>query len=235
MHVLIAENEREMAASLKLSLEAENHSVGVVFDGHDALEMAQAFEYDAIVLNVMLPGIDGFDVMRRLRKTGNKTPILVLSSRNTVSDIVKGLDIGAHDYMSKPFYFAEFLARLRSVSRCAAIPLPPVIKVGDLVLNPAIHEVTRSGKKLCLSVKPYRLLEFLMKRAGRVVPNSIIVRRIWGSADTFDINTLHVFIMQLRSKVDRGHKVKLIKTIRGFGYGVIDPASQQVFYNLEDK
>jgi DNA-binding response OmpR family regulator len=226
MHVLIAEDERKMATSLKRSLEEENHSVGVVFDGHDALEMAQAFEYDAIVMNVMLPGIDGIEVIRRLRKAGNKTPILVLSSRNKVSDIVKGLDIGAHDYMSKPFYFEEFLARLRSVSRCAPVALPPVIKVGDLVLNPAIHEVTRSGQKLCLSVTQYRLLEFLMRRAGRVVPNSTIVRFVWNSADSFDMNTLHVFIKLLRSKVDRGHNVKLIETVRRFGYGVIDPASQ---------
>ncbi len=226
MHVLIAEDERKMATSLKRGLEEENHSVGIAFDGHDALEMAQAFEYDAIVLNVALPGIDGLEVTRRLRKTGNKTPILVLSSHHKVSDIVKGLDIGAHDYMSKPFYFEEFLARLRSVSRCAVVRLPPVIKVADLVLNPANHEVARSGKKLCLSLKEYRLLEFLMRRAGRVVPNSTIVRFVWSSADSFEINTLHSFIKLLRSKVDRGQKVKLIETVRGFGYGVIDPAPQ---------
>jgi DNA-binding response OmpR family regulator len=226
MHVLIAEDERKMATSLKRRLEEENHSVGVVFDGHDALEMAHAFEYDAIVLNLMLPGIDGLEVVRRLRKTGNKTPILVLSSRNTVSDIVKSLDIGAQDYMSKPFYFEEFLARLRSVSRCAAVSLPPVIKVGDLILNPAIHEVTRSGKNLFLTVTQYRLLEFLMRRAGRVVPNRSIVRFVWNSTDSFDMNTLHSFIKQLRGKVDRGHKVKLIETVRGFGYSVINHASQ---------
>jgi DNA-binding response OmpR family regulator len=226
MHILIAEDERKMAVSLKRSLEEENHSVGVAFDGHDALEMAQALEYDAIVLNVMISGIDGFEVMRRLRRTGNRTPILVLSSRNTVSDIVKGLDIGADDYLTKPFYFEEFLARLRSVSRCGSVPLPPLIKVGDLILNPAIHEVTRSGKKLCLSPTQYRLLEFLMRRAGRVVPNSAIARFVWDSTDAFDRNTLHAFIKLLRSKVDRGHKMKLIVTVRKFGYGVIDPASQ---------
>jgi DNA-binding response OmpR family regulator len=226
MHLLIAEDERKMATSLKRSLEGENHSVGVAFDGHDALEMAQALEYDAIVLNVMLPGIDGFEVVRRLRKTGNKTPILVLSPRNTVSDIVKGLDIGADDYMTHPFYFEEFLARLRSVSRCASAPLPPLIKVGDLVLNPASHEATRADKRICLSATQYRLLEFLMRRAGRVVPSFTITRFVWKSAETFHINTLHAFIKLLRSKVDRGCKVKLIKTVRGFGYGVIDPASQ---------
>jgi DNA-binding response OmpR family regulator len=223
MHLLIAEYERKMATSLKRSLEQENHSVGVAFDGHDVLEMAQTLEYDAIVLNVMLPGIDGFEVVRRLRKTGNKTPILVLSPRDTVSDVVKGLDTGADDYMTHPFYFEEFLARLRSVSRRASVPLSPVIKVGNLILNPASREATRSGKRICLSAKQYRLLEFLMQRAGHVVPNCTIIRFVWSSADTFEINTLHVFIKVLRSKVDRGWKVKLIKTVRGFGYGVIDP------------
>jgi DNA-binding response OmpR family regulator len=235
MHVLIAEDERKMATSLKRSLEQENHSVGIAFDGHDALEMAQGLEYDAIVLNVMLPGIDGLEVIRRLRKTGNKTPILALSARNTVSDVVKGLDLGAHDYISKPFHFEEFLARLRSVSRCAAVQFPPIIKVGNLVLNPAIYEVTRSGKKLSLSPTEYRLLEFLMRRTGRVVPYGTIVRLVWGSPDTFDINTLHSFIKLLRSKIDRQHKVKLIVTVRGFGYGVIDPASQCSFQKLENK
>ncbi len=225
MHVLIAEDEMQMATSLKRSLEEENHSVGVAFNGRDALEMAQAIEYDAIVLNVMLSGIDGFEVMKRLRRTGNKTPILVLSARNTVSDIVKGLDNGADDYMTQPFYFEEFLARLRSVSRRSSVPLQPLIKVGDLVLNPASYEVTRSGKRLRISATEYRLLEFLMRRAGRVVPNSIIARFVWSSADTFDINTLHSFIKLLRSKIDRGHKVKLIKTVRRFGYGVVDSAS----------
>ncbi len=226
MHLLIAEDERKLATSLKRGLEEENHSVGVAFDGHDALEMAQALEYDAIVLDAMLPGIDGFEVVRRLRKTGNRTPILVLSSRNKISDIVKGLDSGADDYMTHPFYFEEFLARLRSVSRCASIPLQPLIKVGDLVLNPATHGVTRSGKQLCLSATQYRLLEFLMRRAGHVVPNSTIARYVWSSADSFEINTLHAFIKLLRSKVDRGCKVKLIKTVRRFGYGVIDSVTR---------
>ena len=226
MHVLIAEDEGKLAAALKRSLEEENHSVGIASDGRNALEMAQELEYDAIVLNVMLPGIDGFEVMRRLRRTGNKTPIPALSSRRTVSEVVKGLDIGADDYMSKPFYFEEFLARLRAVSRRGSAPLPPLVKVGDLVLNPAIHEVARSGRKLCLSATQYRLLEFLMRRAGRVVPYSTIARSVWSSANAFDINTLHAFIKQLRGKVDRSRRVKLIVTVRKFGYGVIDPALQ---------
>jgi DNA-binding response OmpR family regulator len=226
MHVLIAEDVKVVASSLKRSLEEENHSVGVAFDGHDALEMARSLEYDAIVLNVMLPGIDGFEVMRRLRKLGNKTPILALSSRNRVSDIVKGLDIGADDYVTTPYYFEELLARLRSVSRRNSHSLPPILKVRDLALNPAIHEVTRSGIRLRLSPTQYRLLEFLMRRSGQVVPSSTITRFIWSSSDTLDKNTLHTFIRLLRSKVDRGHEVKLIVTARNFGYGIVDPVSR---------
>jgi DNA-binding response OmpR family regulator len=226
MHVLIAEDERIVASWLKRSLQEENHSVQVAFDGHDALEMARSLEYDAIVLNVMLPGIDGFEVMRRLRKVGNSTPILVLSSRNKVSDIVKGLDVGADDYVTRPFYFEEFLARLRSVSRRSSVSVPPPIQVRDLVLNPGSHEVTRSGKTFSLSPTQYRLLEFLMMRAGRVVPSCTIARLVWSSSDTLQKETLHTFIGLLRSKVDKGHEVKLMVTVRNYGYGIIDPASQ---------
>src|SRR5260221_5999830 len=133
MHVLVVENETKIAKSLKQGLEEENHSVGLAFDGHNALELAQALEYDAIVLDLMLPGIDGFEVTRRLRKTGNETPILVLSARDTVPDIVKGLDIGVTDYMTIPFSFDEFLARLRAVSRCASLRIPASLQVGDMI------------------------------------------------------------------------------------------------------
>ena len=136
MHVLIVEDEKKMAELLKRGLEEENHSVSLAFDGRDALEMAQALEYDAIVLDLMLPGIDGFEVARRLRKSGNKTPILVLTARDTVPDVVKGLDIGADDYMTKPFSFEEFLARLRSVSRRGSAPRPTSSAGGRSDLEP---------------------------------------------------------------------------------------------------
>src|SRR5271165_3882856 len=156
MHVLIVEDEKKMAELLKRGLEEENHSVSLAHDGRDALEMAQALEYDAIVLDLMLPGIDGFEVARRLRKGGNKTPILVLTARDTVPDVVKGLDIGADDYMTKPFSFEEFLARLRSVSRRSSADRPIVLQVGDLILNPATHEVTRHGEEISLSRTEFR-------------------------------------------------------------------------------
>ncbi len=222
MHVLIVEDEKKMAELLKRGLEEENHSVSLAFDGRDALEMAQALEYDAIVLDLMLPGIDGFDVARRLRKSGNATPILVLTARDAVPDVVKGLDIGADDYMTKPFSFEEFLARLRAVSRRGSAPRPTLLKVGDLVLNPATHEATRAGKEIPLSRTEFRLLEFLMRRAGRVVARNTIVHSVWDSNEDVEENTLDAFISLLRNKVDRDYKVKLIQTVRGTGYTIRD-------------
>ena len=222
MHVLIVEDEKKMAELLKRGLEEENHSVSLAHDGRDALEMAQSFEYDAIVLDLMLPGIDGFEVAKRLRKNGNKTPILVLTARDTVPDVVKGLDIGADDYMTKPFSFEEFLARLRSVSRRGFAPRPTVLQVGDLVLNPASHEVRRGNEEIPLSRTEFRLLEFLMRRAGRVVSRDTILHSVWDSNEDIEENTLDVFISMLRNKIDRDHKVKFIHTVRGTGYAIRD-------------
>ncbi len=221
MHFLIVEDEKKMAELLKKGLEEENHSVSLAFDGRKALEMAQSLEYDAIVLDLMLPEIDGIEVARRLRKNGNDTPILVLTARDTVPDVVKGLDIGADDYMTKPFSFEEFLARLRSVSRRGSAPRPALLQVADLVLNPASHKAKRAGKEISLSRTEFRLLEFLMRRAGRVVPRNTIVHSVWASDDVEE-NTLDAFITLLRNKVDRDHKVKLIQTVRGTGYTIRD-------------
>jgi len=224
MRVLIVEYEKKMAALLKKGLEEENHSVSLAFDGRAALEMAQALEYDAIVLDWMLPGIDGFEVARRLRKGGNKTPILVLTARDTVSDVVKGLDIGTDDYMTKPFSFEEFLARLRAVSRRGSAPRPTLLQVGDLVLNPETHDATRAEKEISLTRKESRLLESLMRRSGRLVPRNVLVHSVWDTDVEVEKNKLDVFICLLRKKVDRNHKVKLIKTIRKLGFAIRDPA-----------
>jgi two-component system, OmpR family, response regulator len=213
-----------MAELLKKGLEEENHSVSLAFNGRDALKMAQALEYDAIVLDLILPGIDGIEVLRRLRKRGNKAPILVLTARNTVPDVVKGLDSGADDYMTKPFAFEELLARLRLISRRSLPPRPKVLRVGDLILNPATYDATRAGKEIALSRTECRVLEILMRRAGQVVPRDELVHSIWASNDDKDKNTLDVYIHLLRNKVDRDHNVKLIKTVRKSGYAIRDPA-----------
>jgi DNA-binding response OmpR family regulator len=224
MHVLIVEDEKKMAELLKKGLEEENHSANLAFDGRDGLEMAQALDYDAIVLDLMLPGINGFEVARRLRKSGNTTPILVLSARDTVPDVVKGLDIGVDDYMTKPFYFEEFLARLRSVSRRSSAPLPSLLQVGDLVLNPASHQVTRAGEEISLSPTEFRMLELLMRRAGRAVSRDTIVLSKWDSNGDIKENSLDVYISQLHIKVDRDHQLKLIHTVREFGYIIRESA-----------
>ena len=218
MQVLIVEDERKMASALKKGLEADNHSVSLAFDGHSALEYAAALEFDVIVLDLMLPGIDGFEVARRLRKAQNHTPILMLTARDAVPDVVKGLDSGADDYLTNPFSFDIFSARLRSIARRGAVSRPTCLRVVDLVLDPATHQVLRGGEEIHLSLTEFRLLEFLMRRADRVVSRNAILQAVWGYDAEVEDNTLEVFIRLLRSKVDRDHKQKLIQTVRGAGY-----------------
>ncbi len=220
MQILIVEDEKKMAGVLKKGLEAENHSVSLAFDGRSGLELASMVEFDVIVLDLMLPVIDGFEVARRLRKNDNQTPIIVLTARDAVPDIVKGLDLGADDYLTKPFSFEVFLARLRSVGRRGSLPRPTVLQVGDLVLSPASHQVSRGRREIHLSPTEFRLLELLMRRVGRVVPRDSIVQAIWSFDHDVEENTLDAFIRLLRAKVDRDHDHKLIQTVRGVGYTI---------------
>jgi DNA-binding response OmpR family regulator len=219
MRILIVEDEKKMAAVLKKGLEAENHRVTLAFDGRTGLELGST-DFDVIVLDLMLPLIDGFEVARRLRKHGNQTPILMLTARDAVPDIVKGLDIGADDYLTKPFAFEVFLARLRSVARRGSTPRPTVLQVDDLVLNPASHIVKRGEREIHLSPTEFRLLELLMRRSGRVVPRDAIVEAVWDFDHEVEENTLDTFIRLLRSKIDREHDRKLIQTVRGIGYTI---------------
>jgi len=219
MRILIVEDEKKMAAVVKKGLEAENHRVTLAFDGRTGLELGST-DFDVIVLDLMLPLIDGFEVARRLRKNGNQTPILMLTARDAVPDIVKGLDVGADDYLTKPFAFEVFLARLRSVARRGSTPRPTVLQVDDLVLNPASHIVTRGEREIHLSPTEFRLLELLMRRSGRVVPRDAIVEAVWDFDHEVEENTLDTFIRLLRSKIDREHDRKLIQTVRGIGYTI---------------
>jgi len=168
----------------------------------------------------MLPVIDGFEVARRLRKNDNQTPILMLTARDAAPDIVKGLDLGADDYLTKPFAFEVFLARLRSVARRGSTPRPTILRIGDLVLNPASHQVARGEHEIHLSPTEFRLLELLMRRAGRVVRRDTIVEAVWDFDHDVEENTLDTFIRLLRSKVDRDQDHKLIQTVRGVGYTI---------------
>jgi DNA-binding response OmpR family regulator len=218
MRILVVEDERSMAELLRKGLEEEEHSVSVAFDGASALEFARSSEFDAIVLDVMLPGIDGLEVARRLRRSDNFTPILMLTARDAVPDIASGLDVGADDYLTKPFSFVELLARLRAVARRGKTPRPVRLSVADLELDPATRRVLRKGREVHLTATEFRLLELLMRRAGRVLSRDHISSAVWGDLKEIEDNTLDAFISLLRTKIDRGCERKLIHTIRGVGY-----------------
>ncbi len=218
MQVLVVEDERRMAELLRQGLEEEGHSVVLAGDGREGLAMAEAHPFDAIVLDVMLPGLDGFSVARKLRAARNQTPILMLTARDATHDIVQGLNLGADDYLVKPFSFEVLLARLRAVSRRGAIAEPPVLQVADLSLNPSARDVTRAGRRVPLTRTEYGLLELLMKRAGRVVTRENLIESVWGFDSEVRSNTLDAFIRLLRDKVDTEGETKLIQTVRGVGY-----------------
>jgi DNA-binding response OmpR family regulator len=218
MQVLVVEDERRMAELLRQGLEEEGHSVVLAGNGHDGLAMAESHPFDAIVLDVMLPGLDGFSVAKKLRAARNQTPILMLTARDATHDVVEGLNLGADDYLVKPFSFEVLLARLRAVSRRGAIAQPPVLQVADLSLNPSAREVARGGRKIALTRTEYGLLELLMMRAGRVVTRENLIESVWGFDSDVRSNTLDAFIRLLRDKVDTAGETKLIQTVRGVGY-----------------
>jgi DNA-binding response OmpR family regulator len=218
MQVLVVEDEPRMAQLLRQGLEEEGHSVVVAGNGRDGLAMASSHPFDAIVLDVMLPGLDGFSVARKLRAARNQTPILMLTARDATHDVVEGLNLGADDYLVKPFSFEVLLARLRAVSRRGAIAEPPVLQVSDLALNPSAREVSRAGRKIALTRTEFGLLELLMKRAGRVVTRENLIESVWGFDCEVRSNTLDAFIRLLREKVDTAGETKLIQTVRGVGY-----------------
>jgi DNA-binding response OmpR family regulator len=220
MQVLVVEDERRMAELLRQGLEEEGHSVVVAGNGKDGLAMAESHPFDAIVLDVMLPEMDGFSVARKLRAARNQTPILMLTARDATHDVIEGLNIGADDYLVKPFSFDVLLARLRAVSRRGAIPQPVPLQVRDLTLNPASREVMRHGRRIALTRTEYSLLELLMRRSGRVVPRESLIEAVWGFDSDVRSNTLDAFIRLLRDKVDSADEAKLIHTVRGVGYCV---------------
>jgi DNA-binding response OmpR family regulator len=218
MQVLVVEDEPRMSELLRQGLEEEGHSVVLTGDGREALAMAEAHPFDAIVLDVMLPGLDGFSVAKRLRSARNQTPILMLTARDATTDIVEGLNLGADDYLVKPFSFEVLLARLRAVSRRGAVAQPHLLHVADLSLDPSAHEVARSGRRILLTRTEYGLLELLMKRAGRVVTRENLIESVWGFDSNVRSNTLDAFIRLLRDKVDADGETSLIQTVRGVGY-----------------
>ena len=223
MRVLIVEDEKKMAATLKRGLEEEGYAVDCAADGEEGLYYGTENLYDIIILDILLPLRDGIDVCRELRRRGVKCPILMLTARDTVDVKVKALDSGADDYLTKPFAFAELLARLRALQRRSKYEPDLRLQVGDLILDPLTRRVTRAGKEITLTPKEYALLECLMRHPNQVLSRTILAESAWG--ETYDAltNVIDVYINYLRNKIDRGFEPKLIHTVRGMGYVMRTP------------
>ena len=218
MRLLIVEDERQIASFLERGLKEEGYAVDVVYNGNDGLDWAAAVEYDLIVLDVMLPGRDGYSVCRELRQRGVKTPVLMLTARDTVDDRVTGLDSGADDYLVKPFAFKELLARLRAITRRQGDSKSVELQLADLSLNTLTHSAQRGDRRIELTAKEYALLEFLLRNPNRVLSRTQIGEHVWNLDFVPESNVVDVYIRYLRKKIDDGFENKLIKTMRGSGY-----------------
>jgi DNA-binding response OmpR family regulator len=225
MRILIVEDDWKLARQLNKGLDEQGHSVTVASDGIEGLEAAKHGEFDVLVLDVMLPGLDGFSIVRRLRAAKSATPILLLTARDAAEDVVAGLDAGADDYLTKPFSFKILLARLRALSRRKTVEPRTQLQIGDLVLDPATREVTRAESLVSLSKTEFVLLEMLMRNTGRVITRTRMIEAAWGYERDVDRNTLDVFMSQLRKKIDLPGYQKLIHTIRGIGFALREEES----------
>lgn len=218
MKLLIVEDETRMVALLCKGLTEEGHTVSCATDGQGGWELAANCEYDVIILDVMMAKMDGYQFARQLRSENIATPVLMLTAKDAVRDIVHGLDVGADDYMTKPFSFKELLARLRAVTRGRRMSPPVQFEVGGLRIDPAAREVSRDGNRISLTRTEYSLLEQLASRAGTVVPRQPLIEAVWGLDPKIEDNTLDAFIRLLRRKIEGNTRQKLIHTVRGVGY-----------------
>lgn len=219
MRVLVIEDEKKIADFIKRGLKEEGYAVDVAYDGEEGLFLASTNEYDLILLDLMLPKIDGLTLCKNLRKTDNRAPVIMITAKDTVTDKVAGLDSGADDYITKPFAFEELLARVRAILRKKDTKATNLLKAADLTLDLVTHKVTRRGIEMTLTAKEYSLLEYLMRNKGKVVSRTMISEHCWDADfDTFT-NVIDVYINYLRNKIDAPeHKKKLIHTVRGRGY-----------------
>jgi DNA-binding response OmpR family regulator len=222
MRILIVEDDQKLARQLKKGLDEQNHSVTLAFDGLTGLETARQGYFHVLVLDVMLPALDGLSIVRRLRALGSADAILLLTARDSPDDIVAGLDAGADDYLTKPFSLKVLLARLRALARRKEAGPQTRLQVGDLTLDPATHMVTRNGSAVPLTRTEFMLLEALLRNHGRVITRDRLIETVWGNEREIESNTLDVFVRQVRVKIDSGGGSKLIHTIRGVGYTVRD-------------
>ena len=224
MKILLIEDDVAIARSLKEGLEDDAYAVDVAHDGDEGYRTATADDYDAIILDIMLPSMNGYEVCQALRQDGKRTPILMLTARDAERDIVKGLDTGADDYLAKPFSFEVLLARLRAILRRPNEKLGEILRVGDLTLDPSLKKVARASQEISLTTKEYGVLEYLMRNTGKVLSKEQIIAHVWDfDADVLP-NNVELFIMFLRRKVDKPFGKKLIHTVPGFGYKLEDKA-----------
>ncbi len=218
MRVLVVEDEAKVASFIRRALEEESYAVDLCADGAQGLDLASGGTYDLVILDLMLPGLPGMEVLKELRKQKIQTPVLILTARSKVDQRVQGLDAGADDYLTKPFAIEELLARVRALMRRSSGEATGLLQVDDLLLNPATREVTRGGQRIELTAKEYALLEYMMRNTGRVLTRPMISEHVWNlDFDTFT-NVIDVYVNYLRNKIDRGRERKLIHTLRGSGY-----------------
>ncbi|NOZ49136.1 MAG: response regulator transcription factor [Chloroflexi bacterium] len=223
MRVLVVEDEHKIAAFIKRGLEENAYAVDVAYDGEEGYDWARSFDYDFIILDVMLPKMDGISLCRRLRQEGNRANILMLTARDSIDDRVAGLDAGADDYLVKPFAFRELLARLRALARRGSEQRTTVLQVGDLRLDLMTHQAERGGHKTDLTAKEFALLELLMRHPNQVLSRTIIAEHVWDYDFYSQSNVVDVYIRYLRRKVDDPFPEKMILTVRGMGYRLVEP------------
>jgi DNA-binding response OmpR family regulator len=218
MRILVVEDEAQIASFVRRGLEEEGHAVDVAADGEDGLHLVLVNPYDLLILDVLLPRLNGLEICRCLRAAGSTVPVLMLTARDSTEDIVAGLDAGADDYLTKPFPFAVLLARLRALQRRQSLDKQPVRRVADLELDPATREVRRAGRRIDLTSREYALLEYLIERPGRVLTRTMIGERCWDMHFDVESNVIEVYVGYLRRKIDTPSLRKLIHTVRGVGY-----------------
>ena len=222
MRILVVEDEKKVGSFIKKGLEEEHYAVDIAYDGEEGLSLAQINEYDLILLDIMLPRLDGMEVLRQIRRNGSNVPILMLTAKDSVEHIVSGLDGGSDDYLTKPFSFDELVARVRALLRRKAKEKTDLLTVGDLSLSTSTHRVKRGGREIELTTKEYALLEYFMRNPNRILTRVLITEHVWDYHFDPSTNVIDVYVNYLRKKIDQGFEKKLIHTIRGSGYMMKD-------------